>query len=545
MYFSFSLFICRFGSHVTMKGACRVEDVSLSCNEGTQLSALTDAALHATAELIASVPSDVAFRVVYILNTDGEAYDGVKAGENFVSGYENIQKVFPNMEPARTFVLGIGAHHDQKVLAAMSVGEASYFNYPDGELQDMSRDARVKILPELSGARSKVCVKLNSTGEATCYMEDGILDLSGVRVSPEDTSMTLPDGTVYTISHEVLDPTDERYFDISIRVIQDDAVALAREIRSAADSGTCSQDTQDALCSKCSALSQRLKDLVHPSSNEKSLIEVLQQQTDVGMMSAEERSKWRSRVYATVRGRVKAARSKTTDHKAGARSVLHLCEIGLQSLRVGRSLSTEIERDYMELLGAGGFKHWSSKKKGRVTQRALEQANPDAIMNADEKAQTILSVGSGFSKEESVPEYLSDDEDATTSRERCWLTLLRDEDLTPSGDILCLVGYVPSGARKLPLCAVSSAKVLHSAILDNKIHICAQPMSFLTLRQLLLEGKEIARGPDGHPINVVVCFLPTAGSSENASMSRKLANCYSSIAASQLLTSRWIYTVVR
>lgn len=92
-----------------------MEGVSLSCNEGTRLVALAQAALDATKVLLESLPPNTAFRPLYVLNTDGESSDGVKAGIAFVEGYNLLREQFPHMAEARTFVLGIGSHHDQKV----------------------------------------------------------------------------------------------------------------------------------------------------------------------------------------------------------------------------------------------------------------------------------------------------------------------------------------------------------------------------------------------------------------------------------------------
>jgi hypothetical protein len=78
--------------------------------------------------LTSGFPQDKTFRVLYVLNTDGEANDGKIAASNFVSGYEALRMRFPNMVEARTFVLGIGANHDQKV-PTFSIGTISTHRY--------------------------------------------------------------------------------------------------------------------------------------------------------------------------------------------------------------------------------------------------------------------------------------------------------------------------------------------------------------------------------------------------------------------------------
>jgi hypothetical protein len=76
---------------------------------------LAEAALDATSLMTTSFPPDHHFRMLYVLNTDGEAHDGQAAAERFLAGYNELKGKFPNMIEARTFVLGIGANHDQKV----------------------------------------------------------------------------------------------------------------------------------------------------------------------------------------------------------------------------------------------------------------------------------------------------------------------------------------------------------------------------------------------------------------------------------------------
>lgn len=87
----------------------------MDASEGTRLSLLADAALEATSILTKSLSTNHVFRMLYVLNTDGEAHDGQAAAECFLKGYNDLKSRFPNMIEARTFVLGIGANHDQKV----------------------------------------------------------------------------------------------------------------------------------------------------------------------------------------------------------------------------------------------------------------------------------------------------------------------------------------------------------------------------------------------------------------------------------------------
>ncbi len=89
--------------------------IRLDASEGTLLNLLAEAALEATKKMTDSFSPDFRFRMLYVLNTDGEAHDGEIAAQNFIKGYNQLRAEFPNMIEARTFVLGIGANHDQKV----------------------------------------------------------------------------------------------------------------------------------------------------------------------------------------------------------------------------------------------------------------------------------------------------------------------------------------------------------------------------------------------------------------------------------------------
>lgn len=429
----------------------------------------------------------------------------------------------------------------------MSVGEASYFNYPDDNLEAMVTDSMSRIYPELTGSKKPIDLFLNCSGKIVAYEENNEIELSHIRVLRDDTLLTLPDGVTYNLQHRLIVPGDPSYFDLCLKGIEEDSLSLARSIKSLFEMKQKSQlspeklsEETQLLTTKLQTLTQQLNSIDDPTNEEtlvSAALEKLSTNADTDFKSVR---RARQQIYNTVRKQIKATRANVTDKKSATRSVLTLCETGIQSLRLG-SLSVDIERDYMEVLGSGGFKHWTNKKKSRVTNRALEQADPDAVENADTKAATILSKYFNQSESSKIEDLEENEEEFFESSSRhCWLTLMKDVDLTNDGDLLCLVGYVPPASRNLALCSVSSSKVLHTAILNGKVEICPHPMSFLTFRQLVLEGKSISRGPNGHPINVCVSFLPIASSP----MSCELAFCYTPLCASQLLTSRWIYTVV-
>jgi hypothetical protein len=512
-----------FGWNATQHGAATAEKVQqvLNSSEGTLLVKLSEAACEATNILLSDLGTNVVFQVIYVLNTDGESLDGAQAGKEFNEFYQNLQKKFPNMQIARTFVLGIGADHDQKVLAAMSVGESSYYNYPENGLNSMVTDTEQKINTEIKGSRRTVEIIItgNDTKQRTitATIDNEQLHLSNIRIQQNEHSFILPDGRTFQLQHEQLPECSQEYYTTEIRVIQDDALQLASRIKQIASTQH-DETILNELKQQVEQLLARLDDIPEVS-RQGELREEL-----TSLLIDQNGEEWRKRAYAIVREQIKEAKGATIDRKSAAKAVIDLCQRGLRCLAIGNKLATDIERDYMELLGSGGFDHWTAKKREKLIGRALEQANPDSIIQADENASAIIS--------QHEQEIITDDA-------MCWVTMMTGQELAQMGDVLCIVGYVPRGARNLPLCSVSSSKVLHQAILKKKVILCPQPMSFLTMRQLLLSGKEIARGPHGAPINTCVCLVPTP----HSKLSKHLARCYSAIQCSQLMTSRWVYTV--
>lgn len=74
---------------------------------------LAKGAMEAAERLIAkhiSTNPSYPFRLVFILNTDGESDDGEQAGNVFQLGYQKWKRDYPQMVEARSFVLGIGMY---------------------------------------------------------------------------------------------------------------------------------------------------------------------------------------------------------------------------------------------------------------------------------------------------------------------------------------------------------------------------------------------------------------------------------------------------
>ena len=529
-----------FGSTHTLRGACSAADVQLflRCNEGTKLMELANAAIEGAKSLLTSINPDEVFRIVFILNTDGEAPDGKNAGDFFNSSFGKLREMYPNMLEPRTFVLGIGKDHDQKVLGAMSVGESSYFNYPDAALRQMLTDTSNRILPELTSSTSLVDV-IFSTGRTMTLRLDsatGKVSLDGIRVDADDVSLTLPNGEVIEFRIEVVEPSHPNYFEFKLNEIKDDAMLLVKNIQQATlaaggggKSSAVNSQMLDNLNGSCEDLRKKLAELsdsaVIESNGKDELMRIFESQAI--------NPHWRQHMATCLRKVRQQVRKETVDRKAATRAVLELCEAGLRSAKIGSKLSTDLERDFMEVLGSGGYEHWTNKKKSKVVGRALDQVNTSAVTDIDAKAVALQNSMQSFSDVSSAAAL------SAQALSPCWLTLLTSSELTKDGDVMCLVGCIPARARNLAMCSVSSAKVLHQAVLSGSLSICPQPMSFLTIRGLLMQGQQITRGPNGMPINTVFCLLPSAQSE----LSIGLAKLYSPLSCSQLLTSRWIYTV--
>lgn len=231
----------RFGSRICHYGACDPTQITrkLNCSEGTSLILLARAAVEAADQLIAehiakgeqSRPAP--FRLVFVLNTDGEASDGRAAGVMFKEAYNRWQGSFPNMAEARTFVLGIGDDHDQRVLGAMSVGEASYYNYPDASLSEtLCRDTERNIIPEVMKVKGSLKITFNSGRSLQCAVKNNMVDVSDIRVFPDETSVSFSDGQIYSI-HDTprkLSIDDLLYHSLLIRDLEIEVLDLAKQI---------------------------------------------------------------------------------------------------------------------------------------------------------------------------------------------------------------------------------------------------------------------------------------------------------------------------
>lgn len=122
----------------------------------------------------------------------------------------------------------------------------------------------------------------------------------------------------------------------------------------------------------------------------------------------------------------------------------------------------------MELLGSGEFKYWTRKKKHRVLDRALEQADASSEVESDKQIAQLMKTspprrrpaGESSSLMALLYEYLRVEPGSTVTERSCWFTLMSESQLITEGDVLCLGAFIPPGRMNLPLCSVSPALVL-------------------------------------------------------------------------------------
>lgn len=507
-----------FGSRATIYGAIQSTNVQLSCHEGTSLSKLTEAAMGATQKILQPIQPNDSYRIMYVLNTDGEASDGQYAASEFHKQYLLLTKSYPNIQIARTFILGIGDQHDQKVLGSMAVGETTYINYPNASLMNMSIDTNERILPFLSNnelVQVQLCSsRFNQKRMISCSITPtGYLNVDQLCIQDEDDQLILPDGTIYQLVIQPLCQDDHPilYQQLLFLSYEKEIAILAESVRTCLVSNN---HLQNRLSHQLSQLKEKLL-LYSMNPLQKQQLSIQERKSMYTSIIKQSRQFHHSTV-----GSFKDERCMIQDKKEQLLSVIRVCENGLNALRIGKQLTTSIERDLMEILSSDGFTHWSNGQKQRSIKRALEQAEPNTITITSQSIQQLI---------EETPEELIEN-----SLLECWFTL----QPVDREDCLCLVGYIPPNVRNLPMCSLCPAKVLHSAILNEQISICPLPMSYLTMRQLLLNGQQITRGPMGLPINTIICLLPN----QTSPLSQRIAKIYFPQMASQLLTTQFIYT---
>ena len=526
----------RFGSKSTLHPKCKIHEVSgfLRCQEGTQLMTLANAAIEGTIELIKNIDSNAKFRIFFVLNTDGEAPDGVAAASSFKERFAFIMEAYPNMLPPRTFMLGIGKDHDQRVLGAMSVGESSYYNFPDAELQGMV-DIVPKIVAELSSSTSAIKVTLNPSGTEynVNLTEDGILILSGLEVAEGDTCVTLPDGQVFPLEIQPIDSTHPSFKDLTLRLIKKNTLELIKQIKSFTTVNSNKGPMLLLFTKKLTALKERYQQLclatfriVNEASASDGVVDI--RSLDEIIVTQGEDLNWKRRLTNKLKqtSKPKESNPPPTDEESATTVVFKVCDSCLECLRLGSKLSTELERDCMELLGSGGYEHFTDKQLKKLCVRATKQINPDSMEDIDAKVRA-------YSK--STPGITTHDDRAV----ECWWTGESAQELAESEDVPVLVGYFPPGERNRGMSSVNSCLVIDRALINGRVHICLQPMSFKTIRGLLCQGKQISRGPDGKPINLIVSFMPNKTSEK----SLVLAKMLSSLGASQLVTTNFNSTI--
>ena len=528
---------CMFGSGATIVVNCQPDQVAqkLLCHEGTEMKYLADAAILATTQLLCEMTTPGLKRIMYVLNTDGEAQDSVEAAASFNTRFQLLSLAYPNMTTARTFVMGIGPGHDQKVLAAMSVGVSSYYNYPDSELPSMV--GAVQTIASEFVAKNKITfhpsgkiVEVSTVG--------GNLVLNGVEVSLSDHSITLPNGNTLPLVFHEINPTNRLFVPLKLQQLKKTILELIGQIKSFTTVTGDKSKMREMFTSRKAILEIEFKELVR-------LVE--QPQTPGGSggansMSFTDTIRTMRLAGATTRDCAQFIKSVLNKNKvpkedllsdiSAISAVFKLCQSCLDCLRLGSKLNTELERDCMEVLSAGGFVHWTSKKIEKVKARAVKQVNPDSVTNITDKLDNYFRTLD--------PTTTTTDATLVDSREaECFWTLSSALELVAEKDVPILVGNIVKGDRELGFGSVNSCYVIEKALVSGRINVCLYPVSFKVFMGILSNKQQISRGPDGKPMNTMIGFLPDL----NSRHSIEIAKTLSPLLASQLVTTNFVSTV--
>jgi len=514
-----------FGSKATVFQNCLPQEVikHLNCIEGTRMTTLADAAILAATQLLQQMPTPGPKRIMFILNTDGEAGDSREAAVSFNTRFDLLCLAYP-MTTSRTFVMGIGKNHDEKVLAALCVGKSSYYNYPDNELLTMI-DAVDTISAEFKANNE---VTLNPSGkkvEVTTVDDNLILD--GVEVSLTDVSLTLPNGLTIPLVFETIDPTNNLFIRLKLQLLKKNTLELIQHIKSFTSSTGDKSKLLQLFTSKKDLLGVEFKNL--SSFNKKNSIANM----TLGDMIKSARARGatpeecRQMVSFKIKTLSTTIKQNLSDDFSATSAAIKLCQTCLECLRLGNKLSTELNRDCMEISGSGGFKHWTSKKIEKVQARAVKQCDPDSVDKAYAKMNKYF--------QDTMPET-----DVIDSRRvECFWNLSSALELATEKDVTILVGNINRGDRKLGYGSVNSCYVIETALVNCGISVCLFPMSFRVFMGILSQKQQISRGPAGLPLNSMIGFLPDL----NSPHSIAIAKLMSPLLSSQLVTTNFTSTV--
>jgi hypothetical protein len=443
------------------------------------------------------------------------------------------------MTTARTFVMGIGPLHDQKVLAAMSVGVSSYYNYPDSELPSMV--GAVQTIADEFVAKNKIT--FNPSGKIVDVSTvGGNLVLNGVEVSLSDHSITLPNGNTLPLVFHEINPTNRLIVPLKLQQLKKTILELIGQIKSFTTVTGDKSKMREMFTDRKAKLEIEFKELVR-------LVEQPPQSQTPGGAGGANNMSFRDTIRtmrlggATTRdcaqfiksilNKNEVSKEELLSDISAISAVFKLCQSCLDCLRLGSKLNTELERDCMEILGAGGFVHWTSKKIEKVKARAVKQVNPDSVTNITDKLDNYFRTLDPTTKPDTTG-TLVDSRDA-----ECFWTLSSALELVEEKDVTILVGNIVKGDRELGFGSVNSCYVIEKALVSGRINVCLYPVSFKVFMGILSNKQQISRGPDGMPMNTMIGFLPDL----NSRHSIEIAKTLSPLLASQLVTTNFVSTV--
>jgi len=518
-----------FGSEATLIRNCLPNQVRghLDCSEGTYMKKLADAAILAATELLGDTTSSGKKRIIFVLNTDGEANDSVEAAKSFNERFQVLGQAYPDMTTPRTFVIGIGGGHDQTLLGAMSVGVSSYFNVSDGELESMMNI--VDTVASEFVANFQITLSPSGT-KMDVPLVDGKLVLNGLQVPLSDTMITFPDGSTLPLEFKKIAPTDRQFVSLKLQKIQKEVLQLVNQIKSFTGVESNKGNLLKMFTERKALLDLEFKELSSPfEQKETSEVSTLGNSLKALRAVGGTAKQCKELINDSLKKKTTGFNKEILTEISATSHAIKLCQSCLECLRLGSKITTELQRDCMEMLGAGGFKFWTGKKLEKLKARASKQINPDSVLDIFDKVEAYF--------QNSVSNCETSLVDSRTVE--CFWTMSSALELVAEQDVPILVGNIFKGARNLGFSSVNSCYVIERALIQGEISICLQPISFRAFLGILSQKQQISRGPEGNPLNTMLGFLPDFNSPHSVTIAKML----SPLLASQLVTTNFISTV--
>ena len=253
----------------------------------------------------------------------------------------------------------------------MSVGESTYYNYPDATLgETLVRDTVDNIIPELAKNKQSVDAVFSGGRRVRCTVLDGVIDVSDLRVLADETSVAFPDGQVMSIHQfpDHLSPDDPLYYRLRIRDLEIDTMEIARYINERIKSSEVVEKSSVEACQvKISDLKNRvmllstevekyysaaaddISEVIDKRTLEERINKMLSVSDAPNALTVDGRrsvytmmAQLRALSVAEIHFSTKVSSTPEKDSLSAIDAILELTIQGLQVMRIGGRLSQEI-----------------------------------------------------------------------------------------------------------------------------------------------------------------------------------------------------------